>query len=68
LLPLDYLSNQKQWVNKKIPFKRNNSSHSCRTLSFIDWCCYYTQVSYTGSWEPLVSSPFTFYCFFFFNK
>jgi len=21
--------------------------------SFIDWCCY-TQVSYTGSWEPLV--------------
>ena len=21
--------------------------------SFIDWC-YYTQVSYTGSWEPLV--------------
>jgi hypothetical protein len=22
--------------------------------SFIDWCCYYTQVSYTGSWEPLV--------------
>jgi hypothetical protein len=24
--------------------------------SFIDWCCYYTQVSYTGSWEPLVSS------------
>jgi hypothetical protein len=23
--------------------------------SFIDWCCYYTQVSYTGSWEPLVN-------------
>jgi hypothetical protein len=23
--------------------------------SFIDWCCYYTQVSYTGCWEPLVS-------------
>jgi hypothetical protein len=22
--------------------------------SFIDWCCYYTQVSYTGSLEPLV--------------
>jgi hypothetical protein len=22
--------------------------------SFIDWCCYYTQVSYTDSWEPLV--------------
>jgi hypothetical protein len=22
--------------------------------SFIDWCCYYIQVSYTGSWEPLV--------------
>jgi hypothetical protein len=22
---------------------------------FIDRCCYYTQVSYTGSWEPLVS-------------
>ena len=22
--------------------------------SFIDWCCYYTQVSYKGSWEPLV--------------
>ena len=22
--------------------------------SFNDWCCYYTQVSYTGSWEPLV--------------
>jgi hypothetical protein len=21
---------------------------------FIDWCCYYTQVSYTGTWEPLV--------------
>ena len=27
-----------------------------RLSSFIDWCCYYTQVSYTGSWEPLVSS------------
>ena len=26
-----------------------------RLSSFIDWCCYYTQVSYTGSWEPLVS-------------
>ena len=26
--------------------------------SFIDWCCYYTQVSYTGSWEPLVTSSF----------
>ena len=25
--------------------------------SFIDWCCYYTQVSYTGSWEPLVLCP-----------
>ena len=24
--------------------------------SFIDWC-YYTQVSYTGSWEPLVFKP-----------
>ena len=22
--------------------------------SFIDWCCYYTHVSYTGSCEPLV--------------
>ena len=22
--------------------------------SFIDWCCCYTQVSYTGSQEPLV--------------
>ena len=21
---------------------------------FIDWCCYYAQVRYTGSWEPLV--------------
>ena len=26
--------------------------------SVIDWCCYYTQVSYTGSWEPLVSILF----------
>jgi hypothetical protein len=25
--------------------------------SFIDWCCYYTHVSYTGSSEPLVSLP-----------
>jgi hypothetical protein len=25
--------------------------------SFIDWC-YYTQVSYTGSWEPLVVNPY----------
>jgi hypothetical protein len=24
------------------------------TYIVIDWCCYYTQVSYTGSWEPLV--------------
>ena len=31
LLPFDYLSNQKQSVNKKMHFKRNNSSHSCRT-------------------------------------
>ena len=22
------------------------------------WCCYYTQVSYTGSWEPLVTYYF----------
>ena len=27
---------------------------SPKLSSFIDWCCYYTQVSYTGSWEPLV--------------
>jgi hypothetical protein len=67
LVPFDYLSNQKQWVNKKMHFKRNNSlqlSHifNCgkffvdldKLSSFIDWCCYYTQVSYTGSWEPLV--------------
>ena len=26
LLPFDYLSNQKQWVNKKMHFKWNNSS------------------------------------------
>jgi hypothetical protein len=32
LLPFDYLSNQKQRVNKKMHFKRNNSSHSCRTF------------------------------------
>ena len=25
-----------------------------KLLSFIDWCYYYTQVSYTGSWESLV--------------
>ena len=25
-----------------------------KLASFIDWC-YYTQVSYTGSWEPLVT-------------
>ena len=32
LLPFDYLSNQKQGVNKKMHFKWNNSSHSCRTF------------------------------------
>jgi hypothetical protein len=29
---------------------------------FIDWCCYYTQVSYTGSWEPLVLINMTLSC------
>ena len=29
--------------------------------SFIDWC-YYTQVSYTGSWEPLVICCFYIKC------
>ena len=28
-----------------------------KLVSFIDWCCYYTHVSYTGSSEPLVSLP-----------
>jgi hypothetical protein len=28
--------------------------------SFIDWCCY-SQVSYTGSWEPLVCIYKTYY-------
>jgi hypothetical protein len=36
LLPFDYLSNQKQWVDKKMHFKRNNSSHSCR-IFFPSW-------------------------------
>ena len=35
LLPFDYLSNQKQRVNKKMHFKRNNSSHSCCTFSTV---------------------------------
>jgi hypothetical protein len=35
LLPFDYLSNQKQRVNKKMHFKRNNSTHSCRTFSTV---------------------------------
>jgi hypothetical protein len=35
LLPFDYLSNQKQLVNKKMHFKRNNSSHSCHTISTV---------------------------------
>jgi hypothetical protein len=26
LLPFDYLSNQKQWVNKKMHFKRNTDA------------------------------------------
>jgi hypothetical protein len=36
LLPFDYLSNQKQHVNKKMHFKRNNSSHNCRTFSTVE--------------------------------
>jgi hypothetical protein len=35
LLPFDYLRNQKQRVDKKMHFKRNNSSHSCRTFSTV---------------------------------
>jgi hypothetical protein len=35
LFPFDYLSNQTQWVNKNMHFKRNNSSHSCRTFSTV---------------------------------
>jgi hypothetical protein len=37
-------------------FKRNNHLFFLLTKlsSFIDWCCYYTQVSYTGSSEPPV--------------
>jgi hypothetical protein len=34
--------------------------------SFIDWCCCYTQVSYTGSWEPLVRSACSCYLIFSF--
>jgi hypothetical protein len=37
LLPFDYLSNQKQQVNKKMHFKRSNSSHSCRTFSTVEF-------------------------------
>ena len=38
---------------------KNDEGYICffflqKLSSFIDWCCYYTQVSYTGSWEPLV--------------
>jgi hypothetical protein len=36
LLPFDYLSNQKQRVNKKMHFERNNFSHSCRTFSTVE--------------------------------
>ena len=33
----DYLNNQKQWKStKKKHFKRNNSSHSCRTFSTVE--------------------------------
>ena len=39
LLPFDYLSNQKQWVNKKMHFKRNNSSHTCCTFSTVEFFC-----------------------------
>jgi hypothetical protein len=40
LLPIDYLSNQKQWKSaKKMHFKRNNSSHSCRAFSTVAVFC-----------------------------
>ena len=39
MLPFDYLINQKQWINKKNNFKRNNSSHSCRTFSTLAIFC-----------------------------
>jgi hypothetical protein len=70
LLPFDYLSNQKQRVNKKMHFNKFFCRRGLqwrrlhflifflpKLSSFIDWC-YYTQVSYTGSWEPLVCLSF----------
>ena len=34
--------------------------------SFIDWCWYYTQVSYTGSWESLVIIIFLLLYYFYY--
>jgi phosphorylcholine metabolism protein LicD len=41
VFPFDYLSNQKQRksTKKKGHFKRNNSSHSCRTFSTVELFC-----------------------------
>jgi hypothetical protein len=50
LLPFDYLSNQKQWVNKKMHFKRNNSP--CEDLPTLQ---FWSKSHY----------PFWSYCPFF---
>jgi hypothetical protein len=39
LLPFDYLSNQKQWVNKKMHFKRNNSSQLSHIFNCGNFFC-----------------------------
>jgi hypothetical protein len=63
LLPFDYLSNQKQWVNKKKCISRGITLHTVighfQLWSFfvdLDMLNIFaiTQVSYTGSLEPLV--------------
>ena len=44
-LPFDYLSNQKQWVNKKMHFKRNNF---IPLFLFLAWWPSWLEVGITG--------------------
>ena len=46
MLPFDYLSNQKQWVNKKMHFKRNNFIPPF--FLFLAWWPSWLEVGITG--------------------
>ena len=61
MFPFDYLSNQEQWKStKKMHFKRNNSSHSCRTFSTVELFCRSSHAEHFWSLN-LISISYSFW-------